>query len=157
MGIGIEGRLPMNTHGGLLAHSYLLEFEHVVEAVRQLRGDAGAAQVRDAEIGLVGGLSNPDYGVLLLGARPPMTATGAPSSHLSFLRHARKGELVHFPNAMCASVSMKIECRAARTVAAARWKWQRNPRGGRDPQLHRGALPCLRPEPGRCAALYCSR
>lgn len=67
MGIGIEGRLPINTHGGLLAHSYLLGVEHVVEAVRQLRGDAGAAQVRDAEIGLVGGLSNPDYGVLLLG------------------------------------------------------------------------------------------
>ena len=67
MGIGIEGRLPINTHGGLLAYSYLLGVEHVVEAVRQLRGEAGAAQVKDAEIGLVGGLSNPDYGVLLLG------------------------------------------------------------------------------------------
>lgn len=68
MGIGIEGRLPVNTHGGLLAHSYLLGVEHVVEAVRQLRGAAGAGQVKDAKIGLVGGLSNPDYGVLLLGA-----------------------------------------------------------------------------------------
>ncbi len=66
-GIGTAGGLPINTHGGLLSHSYLLGVEHVLEAVRQLRGDAGAAQVKDAEIGLVGGLSNPDYGVLLLG------------------------------------------------------------------------------------------
>jgi acetyl-CoA acetyltransferase len=67
MGMGIEGKLPINTHGGLLSHSYLLGVEHVVEAVRQLRGTAGEAQVADAQIGLVGGLSNPDYGVLLLG------------------------------------------------------------------------------------------
>ena len=67
MGMGIEGKLPINTHGGLLSHSYLLGVEHVVEAVRQLRGTAGEAQVAGARIGLVGGLSNPDYGVLLLG------------------------------------------------------------------------------------------
>jgi len=67
MGMGIEGKLPINTHGGLLSHSYLLGVEHVVEAVRQLRGVAGEAQVANARIGLVGGLSNPDYGVLLLG------------------------------------------------------------------------------------------
>lgn len=66
-GIGIDGGLPVNTHGGLLSHSYLLGVEHVVEAVRQLRGQAGDGQVEKAEIGLVGGLSNPDYGVLLLG------------------------------------------------------------------------------------------
>lgn len=66
-GIGIDGKLPINTHGGLLSHSYLLGVEHVLEAVRQLRGEAGAAQVAGAEIGLVGGLSNPDYGVLILG------------------------------------------------------------------------------------------
>jgi acetyl-CoA acetyltransferase len=65
--MGIEGKLPINTHGGLLSHSYLLGVEHVVEAVRQLRGVAGEAQVANARIGLVGGLSNPDYGVLLLG------------------------------------------------------------------------------------------
>ncbi len=66
-GIGIDGGLPVNTHGGLLAHSYLLGAEHVVEAVRQLRGEAGGAQVKDAEVGLVSGLSVPDYGVLVLG------------------------------------------------------------------------------------------
>lgn len=66
-GIGVHGGLPVNTHGGLLAHSYLLGVEHVIEAVRQLRGQAGAAQVARADIGLVGGWSIPDYGVLLLG------------------------------------------------------------------------------------------
>ncbi len=66
-GIGIGGGLPVNTHGGLLSHSYLLGVEHVLEAVRQLRRDAGAAQVKDADIGLVGLWSTPDYGVLLLG------------------------------------------------------------------------------------------
>jgi acetyl-CoA acetyltransferase len=66
-GIGIDGVFPVNTHGGLLSHSYLLGVEHVVEAVRQLRGDSGKAQVKDARVGLVGGLSNPDYGVLVLG------------------------------------------------------------------------------------------
>jgi acetyl-CoA acetyltransferase len=63
----IDGGLPINTHGGMLAYSYLLGAEHVVEAVRQLRGEAGDAQVADAQIGLVSGLSVPDYGVLLLG------------------------------------------------------------------------------------------
>ena len=66
-GIGVHGGLPVNTHGGLLSHSYLLGVEHVIEAVRQLRGAAGAAQVAKADIGLVGGWSIPDYGVLLLG------------------------------------------------------------------------------------------
>jgi acetyl-CoA acetyltransferase len=63
----VDGRMPINTHGGLLAHSYLLGAEHVVEAVRQLRGEAGEAQVADAAVGLVTGLSVPDYGVLILG------------------------------------------------------------------------------------------
>jgi acetyl-CoA acetyltransferase len=67
MGITTTGRLPVNTHGGLLAHSYLLGVEHVVEAVRQLRGEAGAAQVAGAQVGMVSGLSMPDFGVLILG------------------------------------------------------------------------------------------
>ena len=66
-GIGIEGGLPVNTHGGLLSHSYLLGVEHVLEAVRQLRRAAGPAQVGNANVGLVGLWSTPDYGVLILG------------------------------------------------------------------------------------------
>ncbi len=65
-GITIDGGLPVNTHGGLLSYSYCVGIEHVVEAVRQLRGEAGA-QVREAKIGLVGALASPDYSVLVLG------------------------------------------------------------------------------------------
>jgi acetyl-CoA acetyltransferase len=61
------GQIPINTHGGLLAYSYRLGIEHVVEAVRQLRGEAGNGQLDDPQLGIVTGLSMPDYGVMVLG------------------------------------------------------------------------------------------
>jgi len=54
--IGIEGRVPISTMGGLKARGHPVGATGVyqaVEAVQQLRGLAGANQVKDARLGMV--------------------------------------------------------------------------------------------------------
>ena len=70
--IEVGGELPVCTHGGLLSHchpGFPGSTFNIVEAVRQLRDECGARQVRNAEIALVQGQGGPSssHCTLILG------------------------------------------------------------------------------------------
>ncbi|HVN87437.1 MAG TPA: thiolase family protein [Candidatus Binatia bacterium] len=53
--LSLTGSLPSNTAGGLISEGHLSGFGHIREGVRQIRGECGARQVKDAELCLVTG------------------------------------------------------------------------------------------------------
>ena len=54
-GAGPDGAMPTNTGGGQLSAFYTTGFTGVIEAVQQLRGEAGQGQLKRAETALVSG------------------------------------------------------------------------------------------------------
>jgi acetyl-CoA acetyltransferase len=60
-----DGSLPVNTHGGSNGEAFVHGFNHIPEAVRQLRGDA-VNQVANCEVAFVNGSITDPAGAVLL-------------------------------------------------------------------------------------------
>jgi len=76
-GTGPDGVIPTNTGGGQLSGFYATGFTPIIEAIVQLRGEAGAGQMKKADIalcsghGLNAGVQNTwNHATLILGNQP---------------------------------------------------------------------------------------
>ncbi len=63
---GPGGDLPVNTDGGHLCNGYIPGITHVLEGVRQIRGERSEAQVMNANVSLVSTFGGPDHATLVL-------------------------------------------------------------------------------------------
>ncbi len=64
--VRLGGALPLNTWGGQLSGGRLHGFGFLAEAIRQLRGQCGARQVKECEVAVVAAGGGPIAGCLLL-------------------------------------------------------------------------------------------
>jgi acetyl-CoA acetyltransferase len=55
--IELGGEIPVNSHGGLLSFGSSGGINHIIEAARQMRGECGARQVKDAQVALATNVS----------------------------------------------------------------------------------------------------
>jgi acetyl-CoA acetyltransferase len=63
---GPGGRMPINTSGGHMSGGYVPGANLMVEAVRQIRGERGPAQVPDAKVSVAAGLGANAHGTAVL-------------------------------------------------------------------------------------------
>ncbi len=65
--LDIDGRLPNNTHGGLLSEAYVHGMNNIAEAVRLVRGESGNQPAKNVEHVLVSSGVGVPTGALILG------------------------------------------------------------------------------------------
>jgi len=58
----LGGEWPSNTSGTELSWSYLQGFTHLTEGIRQMRGESGECQVKDAEVAMITGVGGAGVG-----------------------------------------------------------------------------------------------